>query len=298
MAVTVMGFKRLLKDKKDQKCEVRTAEDWLRTLRKSKNPRDWITPMLSDLEVTVKMDIFRQAPKSIFNDKNGLKLLEAQVCSAGLFELTQYIRYIHYLVLYDTRHAREWCQSFIEVDIEGRWIVQREIYIREQIRAMHKALELPSSTTERSKIDAYENELERLNDKYWLHYRKSWKIKGNVPSGPLNWAIDAWRKDSAWYLHPCLKSDCAGQGGCCGRSCRCCEKPRDTNRELYNKGHCTTACPCCVRNRGVSDESLLDDKKDFVFDLRPVPRERTTYSQRIFRAYILGITVLDTLGCR
>ncbi|RMJ28884.1 hypothetical protein PHISP_00223 [Aspergillus sp. HF37] len=67
---------------------------------------------------------------------------------------------------------------------------------------------------------------------------------------------DRYGRTFAW-LHD--RGRCADYGGCCGRSCNCCEKPVRTylrhndegEREVFEvRAHCTGECVCCIRFYG------------------------------------------------
>lgn len=75
----------------------------------------------------------------------------------------------------------------------------------------------------------------------------------------------AYRKDPNWYLCEWLRQDCAGRGGCCGRSCNCCEKLRASAFGVlhlkWDHGHCISACGCYIRTRGYTEDQI-DKKRD------------------------------------
>lgn len=83
-------------------------------------------------------------------------------------------------------------------------------------------------------------EVEEIVDK--LH-----RLMGNTP---VYRAMTSRRRDPDWYLTNWLRYRCAGAGGCCGRSCGCCEKPRETTKTQGRFGHCTPNCLCCREHRG------------------------------------------------
>ncbi|KAL5361878.1 hypothetical protein BJX96DRAFT_166225 [Aspergillus floccosus] len=67
---------------------------------------------------------------------------------------------------------------------------------------------------------------------------------------PVYRAMTSRQRDPDWYLTGWLRYRCAGAGGCCGRSCGCCEKPRETTGAQGRFGHCTPNCLCCIEHRG------------------------------------------------
>lgn len=70
-----------------------------------------------------------------------------------------------------------------------------------------------------------------------------------LPQRPLKKIYDRIRQDPAWYLRKELINDCMERGGCCGRTCGCCEKRCLAGKEK-GIGHCTVSCWCCEVNRG------------------------------------------------
>ncbi|XHG08527.1 hypothetical protein AWENTII_011624 [Aspergillus wentii] len=250
-----------------------TVEDKRKALCKSKDAREFL-PLLQFPDIAGEYKLSDLLPLEIRLNAKDLEWLEKQL---------------------ERKEGRAWCQSLVELDIKGRWIVQREIYLKEEARVLHKSLEwcdFEDDTEKTSLLGIWEDELKSLHRQHWEHYRELWMLEANMPGGPLRRAFNAWRKNPDWYLTTWLRQDCAGRGGCCGRECGCCEKPRDTDRAL-NRGHCTSACGCCVRSHGFKgDEIKFDDLKAFPFELE---HRKTMYSRRIGRAYIWGIDFLNDL---
>lgn len=295
--------KDLVESKPSKGPEKLTEKEWINKLKDSKNTKDWIAPCLSsDLELVAKVRVLDVVPSSFYKDSHGMRQLMTELDRSGLSQLYQFIRLKWFLKnIKDSRTDSElrWCQEAVKADILGRQIVQREIYIKEQMHALQKSLDLSSlSDTDTSSIPRrceeqykslgiYEEKLENINREYLIHYRNHWKIQVEAPRGPLRCAFEFTRRHSMWASLPWLKEDCAGRGGCCARSCGCCAKPRDTNRHLYNQGHCTTACACCIHAHAIDDQNVLDDIKDFPFDATSLPW--SGYTRRVIQAYIFGL---------
>ncbi|KAJ5248889.1 hypothetical protein N7468_000340 [Penicillium chermesinum] len=188
------------------------------------------------------------------------------------------------------RKVGAWMNLMIKLDITIREVIQREEYLIQksssvlgQIKAMK---EEPYS---QQNLDNWQDELQRLNQDYW-------RIDRELSLGCLCWsdtfyrpifrAYNEVRKDPVWYLSDLLCNDCASRGGCCGRACKCCEKPSATRSRA--RGHCTKECGCCIEFRGF--ELKKDQQKlcQPAFNLKG-GLESNAYSIFLFKAYILGL---------
>lgn len=99
--------------------------------------------------------------------------LESRVEAAGHIEIAQAIRFsLSGLQKGLIDDNMEWSLSTIRADIKGRWIVQREIYVREEVQALRKSLPHFTGEEEKerkeseSRLNECEEELQRLNDDY------------------------------------------------------------------------------------------------------------------------------------
>ena len=129
---------------------------------------------------------------------------------------------------------------------------------------------------------------------------------------PLYRAMVSHRRYSDWYLSNWLRERCSVNGGCCGRSCGCCEKPRDTTKSRWCFGHCTPTCDCCVRykDRGLeitvrnsahpslpllprNTKEYLHIKLKYEGHVTFNPRKEKTdiTSARLMDAYVWGLNV-------
>ena len=115
---------------------------------------------------------------------------------------------------YYSLETRERCQRAITLDIEGRKIAQYVIYIKEEIQALQKAVQLSCATAEKqAELEALGQELKELDKKYWLHERELYSLKLSMRRGPLAIAYNAHRENPLWHMSSWLRSDCAGGGG-------------------------------------------------------------------------------------
>lgn len=94
----------------------------------------------------------------------------------------------------------------------------------------------------------------------WANYRDNSFSRHVVMAQKAQYRLIAGRQPYAWRE---ARNQCAESGGCCGRKCRCCEKPLKVSVEygpavfglrmefksgVY--GHCTAECGCCRRYKG------------------------------------------------
>lgn len=274
-----------------------TAEDWYNRLCWFSNPRQLLKPLLSEERSFMeKAKILWAMPNVSAEKTTDMRWLESKLEDAGHTQLAQITRFHLYQQQPEGRLQRDcviWCRDVIEADIKIRRIVQREIYLKEEVQALQKALTLTLSSEKKAVqkyiLGTYEKELRDLNDQYLRHDKMTWMADVCGPTAALKRAFKAWREDPDWYLCEWLRQDCAGRGGCCGRDCGCCEKARDTHRG-QNREHCTGACGCCICTCG-------DGKKCSVKDLAfKIDNPVEAHSIRYNLAYIWGLSYLDGFG--
>lgn len=170
-------------------------------------------------------------------------------------------------------------------------IVQRETYLKEECERLNKKRKDGALTKpDEEQLECWVSELEDLNREYWRQERQDYLLEPNAPpQGPFRRAFDFTHRNPIWHLEsPWLRSDCAGRGGCCGRGCGCCERPRSTTR-MRHFGHCTAACGCCQRARGFELKPGSDDHglvRSSVDKLKE--RKDCHHQDRLLRAYVFG----------
>ena len=180
----------------------------------------------------------------------------------------------------------EWAKDIIKMDTQLREIGQREIYLREEIKVLTSTDQQPLTSEQRAQLAKWQIELGDLARKYWHLEREFYRREASVPPGPLQRAYATWRSNPEWYLLGYLRDDCAGRGGCCGRSCGCCERARDTEKRI-RLGHCTIECGCCRRARGfdLNHEDRVRYQKLFDCDLK----ENEALWDSLKLAYVFGL---------
>ena len=296
LRITIMCSRSLFNNKK------RSPGDWHQRLIQTQNPRELVDTLLSDeLTFEEQVKIVLAMPKSATNKLVDVRWLESKLEKHGHHQLCRVVRWNMFWNL-DTvsrKNIREWSHAMVKTDIEVRWVMQREAYVREKLHALRKLLKLygPDSIDVRKKheIMGYSEELKDLNLLYHAYQKRIWKLKGDVPVGVLTRAFMKCRENPDWYLSAWLRQDCAGRGGCCGRGCGCCEIAGTHREHGQARGHCITACGCCIRTRALEIRKYggQDDMEDFPFD---IVSYKSSYSKQIFRAYIWGLSFLDEMG--
>lgn len=253
-----------------------------------------------DISFTEKIQSLEELSSDLYEDTADMELLEEDLERAGKTQLAQYIRYwSNYLGYDDDEEQNKWCQNIIEADIERRWIAQRRIYLGEKMDIVENGQAGPITDEDCEVVQQIcdiVGEPRPLSEKYLTCKRKTWKLECDIPDGPLSRSFYTLRKNPDWYLSAWLRRDCASRGGCCGRDCRCCEKPREIEEDGkivdVSYGHCTTACSCCIRSRGFTGDGSLDDMKDFPIEVHP---KASGYTWCAVRAYIWGVDFLNDL---
>lgn len=110
---------------------------------------------------------------------------------------------------------------------------------------------------DRTQLDKWTQELEDLQRKRYHRERALYEAESMLPTQPLKDNYNCRRKDPKWYMQEELDQDCIDQGGCCSRSCGCCDHRSGTGNRT-GIGHCTVECWCCLSSR---DFELSEQEK-------------------------------------
>ncbi|KAJ5609233.1 hypothetical protein N7528_009800 [Penicillium herquei] len=174
---------------------------------------------------------------------------------------------------------------FLRLERRLREIAQRVILLEEKLNQNNSDSESALSPEEVEKI---QKELQEFRAEFFMteQERKSLCTKLHVWTKR---ALDLWRSQPQWYLHKVLVQDCEDRGGCCGRSCGCCQKRKHllkTSRQSA-VGHCTAECGCCQEARGFA---FTDEQKKKMRDFYPLnPECNAIYFRKIMLASVYGL---------
>lgn len=225
--------------------------------------------------------------------KNAEKV-EAQLKNAGYGKLAITLYWCFFWYRVRPRGPESWIKELIELDIEGRWIAQRKAYIQEKVLALQISSELLLSSEDEAKyasqLKIYKEQLEDFNRRHWALSRKKWTKEGSIESWSFRRAYHIQRACPDWYLNRDLTNDCVGRGGCC--SCGCCKRPRTVDGfedAINTRGHCTTACGCCLKAYGVEDVDIgmngeIPDLQELCFEYKN-HNLTTDHSQHLLWGY-------------
>ncbi|KAI9923975.1 hypothetical protein MW887_007433 [Aspergillus wentii] len=166
------------------------------TLAKSKNLRKLLPLLTSDLDIKEKWEIIRIAFQKNGVGNPDMEWLETQLEQVGEYTMAQGIRFIEWIAD-PKKDIPSWCQKIVEMDIQGRQIVQREIYVQEEMQALQKQLELtPSNPKETAaRLTAVEEEASSLNEAFWAYRRRLWKLTSNMGRSPPSQALTTTRQN-------------------------------------------------------------------------------------------------------
>ncbi|KAF4759958.1 hypothetical protein N7455_002928 [Penicillium solitum] len=258
----------------------------------AETPEDLLGSLLSDMSIDEKRKLIQDAPDIVFiddEDKTTRTLnLEARLENANCDELAQRVVYRYHLL--NASGNRDWCKELIKLDITLRWIVQRRIWLEQKAKALHTHQRQYMSLWDLSKFEACEKQIQSLNSSYWESHREQWAKLDGIWSMSANRAIKRQRKHADWYLSGLLREDCANRGGCCGRRCGCCERPRMTVNidGVRDRGHCTTACSCCLEAHNIDGENLeMKDVDEVHFT------SRTRHAGRLLKGYVFYLNGME-----
>lgn len=81
-----------------------------------------------------------------------------------------------------------------------------------QVQYRDKLKEVPEPGKEHDRIVAFIKELQK---KHCMECRRWWIIRSSLPEGPITRGFELWRLNPKWNMHPVIREECAGFGGCC-----------------------------------------------------------------------------------
>ncbi|KKA22675.1 hypothetical protein T310_3294 [Rasamsonia emersonii CBS 393.64] len=93
-------------------------------------------------------------------------------------------------------------------------LLQREIYLKEEVAAYEKQSQIESLTEDKAKtLEKWKKELETFDEQLWLHKRAIYTAELNKPKGPWIRTWEASINDAVLYGEK-AKLLCKANGGC------------------------------------------------------------------------------------
>ncbi|KAE8155936.1 hypothetical protein BDV40DRAFT_310422 [Aspergillus tamarii] len=174
-----------------------------------------------------------------------------------------------------------------------RYVIQHEAYLQVKHDTLFQELNKTPSVADATvtEMESIQKELQDYNHAIWMAEREMQTILRTFPVGPLKRALLCRHRSNDWYLMKWLQTECADMGGCCGRGCGCCMRPRSSKRPNH-LGHCTPACKCCEDVRGFRiDLDQVEDPTvtDFDVDEAALKGPSTSYTKSLINAYVWGL---------
>lgn len=151
-----------------------------------------------------------------------------------------------------------------------REIVQQEQSLNSKVRVLRKI----ATDKDKDKEAQYNEELTSLLLQYGQAEYKLYLVETMLPIGPIKQSYDTLRENTTWYLRKELVDDCVKRGGCCSRSCGCCQIRHEVTGRNKGIGHCAPTCECRSSERGFEytaeeREGSVDDFKKKLYDNNP-----------------------------
>jgi hypothetical protein len=185
----------------------------------------------------------------------------------------RYARRCHYETI---PRVSKWIDDFLSGSDKLNRLVQRHIYLIDEIDHLQKQLAQSVSVCvddidhDDEKLKSLQQDVESTIQEIWLQKQDLGHLVTRLEAIPEAW--DFYKHFfSDEYEDRFRHLKCCTIGGCCGRQCRCCDKPRRTaageafrywslrggSKDVY--AHCTEECACCRRYWGFSRVIREDD---------------------------------------
>lgn len=221
-----------------------------------------------------------------------LKMKEDRLEQSGRWEDAQKFRKRQHDFLGMPERKWQAFHQFLQDSYRIRFVVQREAVLQEQRRHLIDELG-PFAYFSHPGIERIKRELDDLHIDYCNTSSRLLNYQIHQRNGPFLRALHSYRfARDTWYLTTFMMWDCALRGGCCGRECQCCRKPRSSTRFIH-LGHCTPACGCCEKKRGFRIPATnMNESYPIPFHMKT--QCETSYSGRMMNSTVWGIGQMNS----
>ncbi|PYH44081.1 uncharacterized protein BP01DRAFT_299273 [Aspergillus saccharolyticus JOP 1030-1] len=189
----------------------------------------------------------------------------------------------------------DWTQvhQYIESKQTVLFVIQIQTWTQQALHRCYLELTDGSPVSDEdglvSTMQALQEALPTAGEGVWYAERECHNKALRVPDGPLQRALRTHERQAMSHLREWQRNECAAMGGCCGRGCGCCSKPRNPDASRRHYGHCFAYCVCCCDERGfdLRAQTIADDPTRVVFDLTKGPKN--DYHRHLLDAYFWGL---------
>ncbi|KAL3462204.1 hypothetical protein BJX64DRAFT_299623 [Aspergillus heterothallicus] len=181
-------------------------------------------------------------------------------------------------------------------------IFQRQETFLKKINIFAFHLQVANARTGR-RAEAYRN-FQQNFEEYERRLEELGSAERKIRHTPVYRALQEHRLRRYWQCNEFLTKRCRESGGCCARlrDCGCCEKKRDVKKKARARssrsdrdvrvsvwnGHCTPACPCCMKHYGIREPiPNLEDPIQLSYSVRPEPDDY--FSRQMMDAVVWGL---------
>ncbi|KAB8222490.1 hypothetical protein BDV33DRAFT_189679 [Aspergillus novoparasiticus] len=180
-----------------------------------------------------------------------LEHLENKLEQEGQWQKAQELRYQQYEWRRYHPKLKKQTSNYLARVYNHRLQIQREAYLQVEHDNLFQQLEKDPSLADNlvTEIECFQKRLKDVDRDIWMAERDVESAIRAFPEGPFKRALCARRQKNNSYLAKHLQIVCAAVGGCCGRGCGCCTRPRNSKRPNHF-AHCTSMCRCCENARG------------------------------------------------
>ncbi|KAB8261026.1 hypothetical protein BDV32DRAFT_158529 [Aspergillus pseudonomiae] len=184
-----------------------------------------------------------------------LERLEDKLEEKGKMQKAQQLRHKQFKWHSYTPELREVIFLYFQLTYIIRFKIQREAYLQIQHGTLFQQLEANPSGADTlvTEMQNIQKQLQDINREIWNVERGFESAFRLLPEGPFKRALDTSRRNNHFYTTKFCQTQCVSVGGCCGRECGCCTRPRNPKRP-YHFSHCTAMCKCCEDARGFKIE--------------------------------------------
>ncbi|PYI19027.1 hypothetical protein BO99DRAFT_403050 [Aspergillus violaceofuscus CBS 115571] len=220
--------------------------------------------------------------------------LEVKLELQGKWRQAQTLRQIYHHLIFGPTYNWQMISDFIRSEKRLVFLAQKEEFFRECKKRYESMLKRdldPDRDSVEGKLKEARESSSKAHQDLWYERQQRFRTLSAIPDGPLRRALLVRLQQRDFHLSSSWqRAQCAAMGGCCGRSCGCCSKPRNPDDDKKYHGHCFSYCMCCTDQRGfrIEPSNLEDDPMHTFFNFSQ-GRRLSEYECCLLDSYIWGL---------